>query len=229
MVQEELAKRARIKYSYSSNNPFCSKLICGCCGGIYGAKVWHSNTTHRKIIVQCTRKFAKGKKKCDTPSLSIEEVKRKFVVAYNKVMANKDSLIEDTNDVIKLLTDTTDIDTKIESLNNQIADLRIIVEEMIKDNSSRSQNQEEYMRRYNEHIKNFENLKERLDDAIADREAKLQKAESMESFLKEIEDRDEVLQEFDITLWNTMIDEAVVNNDGTIEFKFKNGSKVAPP
>ncbi len=229
MVQEELAKRERYKYSYSSNNPFCSKLICGCCGGIYGAKVWHSNTAHRKIIVQCTRKFAKDKEKCDTPSLSIEEVKSRFVVAYNKVMANKASLIEDTNDVIKLLTDTTEIDAKIEDLNNKIADLRIIVEEMIKDNSSRSQSQEEYMKRYNEHIKNFEDLKSKLDDAITNREAKLQKAESMESFLKEIEDRDEVLKEFDITLWNTMMDEAVVNQDGTIEFKFKNGSKVALP
>ncbi len=227
MVQEELEKRARFKYSYSTNNPISSKLICGCCGSFYGAKVWHSNTAHRKIIIQCNKKFAKGKEKCDTPSFSIEDVQNRFVKAYNKVMADKNSLIEDTKDVISLLTDTTEIDSKIERLNSQILDTRIIVEDMIKDNTSRSQNQEEYMRRYNSHIKNFEELKKQLDDTLAERTRKLQKADSMQSFLKQIEDKDEVLQEFDITLWNTMIDEAVVNKDGTIEFKFKNGNKVA--
>ena len=226
MVQEELANRDRFKLSYSSHNPFCSKLICGCCGHFYGAKVWHSNTAHRKVIVQCNKKFDKDKEKCNTPSLSIEEVQQRFLKAYNKVMADKKSLIEDTNDLIKLLTDTVEIDDKIEDLNNQISDIRILVEDMIKDNSSRSQNQTEYMKRYNSLIKKYEDLKHQLDDAISERVRKLQKAESMQSFLKEIKDRKEVLQEFDMAIWNTMIDEAVVNKNRTIEFKFKNGTNV---
>ena len=226
MVQEGLANRDRFKLSYPSHNPFCSKLICGCCGHFYGAKVWHSNTAHRKVIVQCNKKFDKDKEKCDTPSFSIEDVQQRFLKAYNKVMADKKTLIEDTSDLIKLLTNTAEIDGKIEDLNNQISDIRILVEDMIKDNSSRSQNQTEYMKRYNSLIKKYEDLKHQLDDAISERVRKLQKAESMQSFLKEIKDRKEVLQDFDMAIWNTMIDVAIVNKNRTIEFKFKNGTKV---
>lgn len=54
-------------------------------------------------------------------------------------MADKAFLIENTKDVIGLLTDTTEINSNIESLNNQISDIMIIVKDMIKDNSSRNQ------------------------------------------------------------------------------------------
>ena len=32
-----------------------------------------------------------------------------------------------------------------------------------------------------------------------------------------------MINEFDLTLWNIMINEAIVNIDGSITFKFKNG------
>lgn len=34
-----------------------SRLMCGCCGGWYGSKVWHSNDKYRKVIWQCNHKF----------------------------------------------------------------------------------------------------------------------------------------------------------------------------
>ena len=37
-VQSELKKREKFRYAYSKKNPFCSKLICGCCGSFYGVK-----------------------------------------------------------------------------------------------------------------------------------------------------------------------------------------------
>ena len=34
-----------------------------------------------------------------------------------------------------------------------------------------------------------------------------------------------MINEFNLTLWNIMIDEAIVNKDGSITFTFKNGMK----
>ena len=223
LVQEELTSRERFRYSYSSSNPYSSRLICGCCGHFYGAKVWHSNSPHKKIVMQCNKKFIN---KCDTPSISKETVNERFVQAYNQVMLNKSELIEDTYELVTLLTDTSEIDGKIQDLNNEILDIKLLIEGMIKDNTSRTQNQDEYMRRYNAHLEKFQTLKEQLDEELIQRELKCQKAEAMKSFVKEIEDKQDYIETFDPVLWNTMLNEAVVNKNSTICFKFKNGREI---
>lgn len=223
LVQEEMTTRDRFKYSYSTSNPYSSRLICGACGHFYGAKVWHSNTPHRKIVMQCNKKFIN---KCDTPNISKETVNERFVQAYNQVMLNKSELIEDTYEMITLLTDTTAIDTKIDDLNNGITDIKLLLEGMIKDNSLRTQNQDEYMKRYNAHLETFQTLKEQLDETLIEREMKNQKAEAMKSFVKEIEDKQDFIEVFDPVLWNTMLNEAVVNKNGAVSFKFKNGREI---
>ena len=76
-------------------------------------------------------------------------MKSKFVEAYNKLMVDKALLIENTKSIIELLIDTSKIDATIQKLNEELNDVRILVENLIKDNASRGQNQTEYTNRYN--------------------------------------------------------------------------------
>jgi hypothetical protein len=64
-VQLELARRKDSGRRTLCQSPFAGKIICGDCGEIYGAKVWHSNNKYRRTIWQCNNKF-KGDKKCTT-------------------------------------------------------------------------------------------------------------------------------------------------------------------
>ena len=50
--------------------------------------------------------------------------------------------------------------------------------------------------------------------------------EVFEAFVKEISEKEIVIDEFDFELWNLMIDEAIVNRNKTKTFKFKNGSEI---
>ena len=43
MAQDELARRKQAGRSHHGTSCFAGKLVCGCCGGLYGSKVWHSN------------------------------------------------------------------------------------------------------------------------------------------------------------------------------------------
>ena len=45
----------------------------------------------------------------------------------------------------------------------------------------------------------------------------------MNLFITDIKEAPIMINEFDLTLWNIMLDEAIVNKDGSITFKFKNG------
>ena len=65
MVQEEIERRKQAGRSHHGTSCFAGKLVCGCCGGLYGSKVWHSNSKYRRVIWQCNGKF-KGKTEVPT-------------------------------------------------------------------------------------------------------------------------------------------------------------------
>ena len=48
LVQYELKTRKTDGRFTSCLHPFSGRIICGECGGIYGSKVWHSNTENRE-------------------------------------------------------------------------------------------------------------------------------------------------------------------------------------
>ncbi len=150
-------------------------------------------------------------------------MKSKFVEAYNKLMVDKTLLIENTKSIIELLTDTSKIDATIQKLNEELNDVRILVENLIKDNASRTQNQIEYTNRYKSLNEKYNLTKEKIEEAIIKRNEMQQKADSLKCFLKELTDKPSLIETYDSILWNSMLDEAIVNEDGTIQFKFKGG------
>ena len=109
MAQDELARRKQTGRSHHGTSCFAGKLVCGCCGGLYGSKVWHSTDKYRRVIWQCNGKF-KGKEKCDTPHLTEEAIQRKFLAAFNELLENRDFILEDTKELIVRLTDTSDLE-----------------------------------------------------------------------------------------------------------------------
>lgn len=48
-----------------------------------------------------------------------------------------------------------------------------------------------------------------------------QNADPLKCFLKELVDKPSFIESYDSILWNSMLDEAIVNEDGTIQFMFK--------
>ncbi len=141
-------------------------------------------------------------------------------------MVDKTLLIENTKSIIELLTDTSKIDATIQKLNEELNDVRILVENLIKDNASRTQNQIEYTNRYKSLNEKYNLTKEKIEEAIIKRNEMQQKADSLKCFLKELTDKPSLIETYDSILWNSMLDEAIVNEDGTIQFKFKGGKEI---
>ena len=61
LAQSELRRRRESGRRICSGSVFAGKIICGECGGLFGSKVWGSNTKYRKIIWRCNNKYG-GKK-----------------------------------------------------------------------------------------------------------------------------------------------------------------------
>jgi hypothetical protein len=93
---------------YTSISDFSSKLICEKCGGFYGPKIFHSNEKYRKTVYQCNKKYS-GKKICDNPFVTEQEIKSKFIKAYDQYLGDRSRIIEDAQLMASVVTtdDTT--------------------------------------------------------------------------------------------------------------------------
>lgn len=119
-VQKEIERRKELGRHYSGGSIFATKLICGDCGGYFGAKVWHSKDKYRTVIWQCNEKFKKGKEKCRTPHITEETIKVGFVAAFNQLFDIRDEVIKNCEEETKRLTDTTAIDSEAAAVLEEI-------------------------------------------------------------------------------------------------------------
>ena len=74
------------------DNPFAGRVIRGCCGSIFGRKVWNSTDERlRRVVWRCNKKYVvKGKKRCDNKHIDDRVLYKVFVEAFNVMVQNKD-------------------------------------------------------------------------------------------------------------------------------------------
>jgi chromosome segregation ATPase len=223
MVQTELKRRAKENFNHSSASPFSSKIICGECGGVYGSKVWHSNDKYRRVIWQCNNKF-KNKKKCKTPHLTEEEIKKEFVKAFNNLISNKDEVIKECENTILSLADTKDLDTKITKLKEEINTTVGLMRRLVYENSRKVINQDEYNREYDSYLKTYEELKTELSKLKDKKNEFKARVDKINMFISNLKNNNKLITEFDEKLWYAVVEKVVINVDKHIVFKFKNSN-----
>ena len=141
-------------------------------------------------------------------------------------MQEKDRILEDINDVIQLLSDTSELDTKLVELQNKMEVISGLVDKMIKENTRTTQDQVEFNRRYDELSTQYESEKNALDKALEKRAYKQSQEIKMKAYLEEIKKADNYLPEWSNDLWMLMVEKAIVNKDKTITFKFTSGTEI---
>ena len=140
-------------------------------------------------------------------------------------MNNKEVLLK-IQEHYSVITVKADLDNKIQALNTEMEETELLVENLIHDNSKRSQSQEDYEKHYNELVEKFEKAKDKAEKLAEEKANKINKKDVLEAFIKTMEAKKNIIDEFSVDLWNLMIQEATVHQDKSITFKFKNGKEV---
>ena len=223
-VQTEFERRKRISRQYSGKSIFSSRIICGDCGAFFGSKVWNSTNKYRRVIWQCNNKF-KGEHKCETPHLDEEIIKTRFVGAFNAILADKDSALENCRLIQSTLTDCSGLDAEIESLLEEIDVVTELTKRCIAENSQTAQNQEEYAARYNGFVERYEKAKSRVEELRSIKTERQAQADAIGAFMFEVQELG-ILTEFDEKLWLTSINTVTVHADGRMTFKFQGGTEI---
>ena len=134
LVQAEYERRKELGHRYSGGSIFASRIVCGDCGAFYGPKVWHSNSKYRRTIWQCNEKF-NGEKMCSTPHLVEEDIKARFLVAFNQLLDSKGTLLEDCRIMQNHLTNCAAIDAELDELLREIAVVTELTRRCIQENA----------------------------------------------------------------------------------------------
>ena len=187
------------------------KVVCACCGGTYGAKVWHSTDKYRKVIYRCNQKY-KGER-CTSRAVSEEEVKAAVVRAFSRLMENKEEVLENLKLIQAELCDTKELEAAKAGREKEMEQLDEELDALIADNARRAQDQEEYTRRFDKLAREYDAAKAdagRLKEKI---EARKEKSLELEAFADALE------PEYDDRLFNALVEKVVVGDKIKVVFK----------
>jgi hypothetical protein len=226
IVQVEMRRRKELGGTYNCSNTFSSRLVCGDCGSFYGQKIWHSNDKYQKLVYRCNDKYNKDHAKCTTPALDEETIKRMFLDAYSKFMADRTQVVSDCNEMISILCDTEDLEKEIKDFKSRADDIIVLVENLIAKNSTEAMPQDEFQAKYDEYDKEHQSLLNKIEKNGRLIEEKQAKAKYLKAFITELKNQPLVLETWDEDVWSYLIDKATVNSDGTITFLFRNGKEI---
>jgi Site-specific recombinases, DNA invertase Pin homologs len=224
-VQAEMERRKNLGRPRTCNSPFSSMIVCGKCGGYYGPKVWGSNTKYRRTIWQCNDKY-KGEDVCRSPHLNEDDLKERFLTAFNILIGKRKKLLDDCNLACDTLSDCTKIEKEIAERRREMEVVSELSRKAIYENANSAINQTVFTKRNNTYLERYRAAKERVDALEAIRSERLGKALMLKSFIQDIKSQPRLIEEFDEKLWSVSLDKVVVIDDERLAFHFKNGKVI---
>lgn len=224
LVQYEFKLRQADGRWTSCVHPFSGKILCGECGGIYGSKIWHSNTPNRVMVWQCNEKY-RGQY-CTTPHLTEDEIKAAFLAAFNAVLGSREEILEAYEEVIAALTDTADLDAEQAELQSETEVVMGLIRKIISENAQVALDQADYTRKYNAYSERYQAATDRLAEIELLRLERTAKKTKIRLFMENLNQHDELVTDFDEELWYSTVDSVTVHKDKAMTFTFRDGRQV---
>ena len=158
-------------------------------------------------------------------TLTEDDVKARFIKAYNSMFINKDEMISNIELVKARIIDTTEIDNKISKLNDELQGLAKDIETLVKENTKTLKDQEIWKKKYAELEYFYKTKAGVLNDLTLKKKEKSLKANRIDAFTSLLK-KGETLTKFDEVIFNLTLDKAVVHKDKSITFIFLSENEV---
>ena len=224
-VQLELQRRRKQGRQHNSQHCFSGRIYCGCCGSVYGSKVWYSNDKYRRTVWQCNARFVKGTG-CQAPHLSELMIEQKFLAAFNQLLAQRGFIAEDMQAIIRQLINTAELDAEKEALQVEMGIISELIRQVVSQNASAALDQAEYNRKYDSLTERFHKAADRVKEIDVECARRKGQRREIETFRDAVLANDQPVTVFSTELWNATIDRMTVNLDGSVKMAFRNGIEI---
>jgi site-specific DNA recombinase len=124
------------------------------------------------------------------------------------------------------ICDCSEIDTELEELRREIEVVAELSKKAIYENARVAVSQEEFNERNHGYQERHRQATERVVELKKLKCERNNKSLFLETFIKEIETRPLILEEFDDKLWAVTVEKVKVMTDGRLVFSFKDGTEI---
>ena len=128
--------------------------------------------------------------------------------------------------MMEVLTDTTEIDSKIADLLDEAEIVTGRTRKLIEENASSTMDQVGFSRKYKGFEDRYTAIRDKVGKLREQSKQRKAQADSISAFLFELHETDEPVTEFDSKLWLSVIDSVVVRNNGKLLFRLRNGMEI---
>ena len=116
-----------------------------------------------------------------------------------------------------------DLETEHDNLAREMQVVSEMAKNAIRKNASVAQDQNEYQKRYDELVKQYEDTKAAYEKTVEQIESMTARNSLLNSFSKELRKQENILTEFDEGLWGSLMDFMTIHNKEDIEVTFRRG------
>ena len=132
--------------------------------------------------------------------------------------------------ILPVITSTTALEERKEKLKQEVLELNTELERLIHDNATRSQDQIEYVQKFDELSQMVEKKRAEISSLEQQISELLSTEEQLQIFLEALrQTEDGLITTFRASTWHAFVDYAAVMADKTIEFHMRNGSTLSVP
>ena len=172
-----------------------------------------------------TQKF-KNENRCQTPILTEDEIKQRFLTAYNDLMGNCSTVLANCELIRQTLCDTMALDAKMQREHDEMTVVSELMQAHIKKNASVAQSQEAYAQEAGRIEERYTAAMEHYTALETEKEKRVLKSKELTAFIEMLKKQPLAVTEWDERLWITLLDTATVQPDGRIVFRFKDGKEI---
>ena len=124
------------------------------------------------------------------------------------------------------LLSTEELEQEIGSLLEELEVVAELTRRFINESASGFSDQQDYENKYNGYVERYETAKAKLTTREDQNAARLSRADALAAFMDRLAEENESPMEFDDKLFLTVIENITVRHDGTLTFRFVNGTEV---
>lgn len=225
LVQAEMKYRRENGTYFFRDSCYSGKLVCGSCGYLFSPKIWHSTSKYRREIWRCNAKYER-KTYCKTPHLYEKDIHATFLSAFSKLMANRDSLLEDCRMMYEVLGDCSKLDVQLRAMEEEALVVAGLIENCVNENATQALDQQAYLERYEGFVARYEALQGQRERLERQREERVSKGALISVFMFEVAELDALPMQFDEKLWTAVVERVTIHEDERLVFTFRNGAEV---
>lgn len=222
LVQKELPERKQTVYK----GAFSGRIRCGVCGGMFGHKIWHSNSKYRKEIWQCIDKYAVKGSPCSSPHISEEKLEQLYIKAVNQIIPKRREIIEHFTIFQDEIFSTSLLESQLLSQQEERTEIMHLMDQFTALNTSVEMDQKAYMKRSQQLSKRYEEINQKIDFTKGSIQDVHYRKTKTKMFLQALSKQENVVTEFSHELWHGLVDHGTIYSKEDIRFTFKNGMEI---